>query len=520
MAWVLGAGRPAGVAAAQWPVVRRGGGFNAQAVFIVIAALMLGLLAGLLTAMGGGYVAVLLVIALALGVAGLVDYRIAVFALMLVFPLTSTYFFPRKLLGVTGLNPFNAIFLLTLASFALYRLFARRAALAPLPSIAIFWPLVVALVGATAIGTRSVHLVPAFYHLNADIFSTKPEYVRDVLIKPLLTLIFVFLIGAGVARSRRMVPWVWASLAGGSALAVLILIFVVLSGVSLGAMSQATARTFLSPTGLHANELGVALVPVFTVALFLIPAVRGVRARAAAIGFATLALVAVALTFSRAAFLAVLLVSAIFAVRRRRADLVLLTLLVVAAGVLLAPDAIKNRALLGLDSLWSGPSVSSADPLTAGRVNGIWVPLWPDAQAHAVFGNGIHSTMWSAAARSGWVLATHPHNAYLQLLMDYGFVFGSLVVLFLWRVWQLWHRLARSPDVDPVLRGFFEGISVAFIAFLVQCMSGSSLVLELVHAMYLAALGVALGVQARLGSARATGAGAAQLRSFGSGLAR
>lgn len=509
MAWTLRAARPAGATAVRWPSARRGG-VDAQAVWIVLAALALALFCGLLTALGGGDLAVLLVVALALGVAGLVDYRIAVFALMLVFPLTSTYFFPRKLLGITGLNPFNAIFLLTLASFALHRLFTPRQALAPLPSLSFFWPLVLALAAGTAIGSRSVHLVPAFYHLNAEIFSTKAEYVRDVLVKPLIVLTFVYLIAAAVARSRRMAPWAWASLAGGSTLALLILVFVVLSGVPLGALSQASARSFLSPTGMHANELGVALVPVFTVALFLVPTLRGLRARLAAIGFAVLALLAIALTFSRAAFLAMLLASTVFSIRRRKPGWILAGLAVVVAGVLMAPDAIKDRVVQGFDTSAIGGRNSAADPLTAGRVGGIWKPLWPDAQAHAVLGNGIHSTMWSNAARSGWIVASHPHNAYLQLLMDHGVVFGALVALFLWRVWRLWRVLSRSPGVDPVLRGFFEGISVAFLVFLVQCMSGSSLVFDLSHAMFLAALGLALGVQARLAPAAAGVAAPAQ----------
>jgi len=366
--------------------------------------------------------------------------------------------------------------------------------------------LVVALVAGTIIGSRSIQLIPAFYYSKgAEIFSTKAEYVRDVLLKPLITLSFVYLIGAAVARSRRMVPWAWATLAGGSMLALLVLGFVVVARVPIGALSESSARSFLSPTGLHANEIGVALVPLYAVALFMLPALATVRSRLAALAFAALALLAIGLTFSRAAFLAALLVSVVFAIKRRRAIWIIVGLAVVAAAVLLAPDPIKERVARGFDTASIGGRNSAADPLTAGRVGGIWKPLWPDIRGHALFGNGIHSTMWSSAARSGLIYVVHPHNAYIQLVMDYGVVFGAFVVVFLWRVWRLWRRLARAPAVPATLRGFFDGISVAFIAFLGQGLSGTSLVFQLDHAVYLCALGVALGVAARLSAGAEAG---------------
>jgi len=481
-------------------------GRSLQAGWLVAAAVALAIFTGLLTGVGGGYIAVLLVVSLGVAVAGLLDFRIAVFALMLMFPLTTTYFFPRKLLGISGLNPFNVLFLLALASFVLMRLFARREGRFALPQARLFWPLVVALVAGTIIGSRSIQLIPAFYYSKgAEIFSTKAEYVRDVLLKPLITLSFVYLIGAAVARSRRMVPWAWATLAGGSMLALLVLGFVVVARVPIGALSESSARSFLSPTGLHANEIGVALVPLYAVALFMLPALATVRSRLAALAFAALALLAIGLTFSRAAFLAALLVSVVFAIKRRRAIWIIVGLAVVAAAVLLAPDPIKERVARGFDTASIGGRNSAADPLTAGRVGGIWKPLWPDIRGHALFGNGIHSTMWSSAARSGLIYVVHPHNAYIQLVMDYGVVFGAFVVVFLWRVWRLWRRLARAPAVPATLRGFFDGISVAFIAFLGQGLSGTSLVFQLDHAVYLCALGVALGVAARLSAGAEAG---------------
>ena len=129
-------------------------------------------------------------------------------------------------------------------------------------------------------------------------------------------------------------------------------------------------------------------------------------------------------------------------------------------------------------------------------MNEVWLPMLPELKDHALFGNGIDAMMRSLAAQKGLVFATHPHNAYYRLALDYGIFFGAFILLYLWRIWALWRNVARDPTVDPVLRAFFDGICVAFLAFLAQCMSGSSLVFDAPHALYLYSIGVGLGISA------------------------
>ena len=450
-----------------------------------------------LTGIGGGSYAVVVVLAGLIAVAGLIDYRICVAALVLVFPLTGTYFFPRKLFGLTGLNPFNVLLIFTFFSIASYHIFSLKPRQHPRPDLLFFWPLVVALGAAVVIGSGSVHKVPAFFHLKSQLFETRVEYFRDVFVKPMLIFAFVSIISLAVARTQNKRVWVPVIVAGGASLSLLIAVYVVRSGAGLGALSESSSREFLSPLGMHANELGVALVPLFAACLFLLPALRQARSFLPALGLTLVVLLTIALTFSRAAFLATLIVGFMFAVKRKRLQWILFALIVLGSSILFAPQPIKDRVARGFEHGYVGGRNSGADPLTAGRVGGIWKPLWSDVKAHALVGNGVHSTLWSRAATSGEIYVTHPHNAYIRLVMDHGIAFGALVILFLWRTWRLWRRVANDSTVDPVLRAFFEGISVGFLAFLAQSLSGSTLVFESTHAMFLFAIGLALGVTAR-----------------------
>lgn len=450
-----------------------------------------------LTGIGGGSYALIFVIAIIIAVAGLIDYRFCVLALILVFPLTGTYFFPRKLFGLTGLNPFNVLLVFAVLSVAVYHIFALRPRQHPRPDLTFFWPLVLVLAVAALIGSSSVHKVPAFFHLKSQLFETRIEYFRDVFVKPLLIFVFVTLIAMAVARTKDKRIWVPAVLVGGSTLSALIILYVARSGAGIGAMSASSAREFLSPLGMHANELGVALVPLFSACLFVLPSQRRARAFVPALVLTAMVFLTIMLTFSRAAFLATVIVAFLFAVKRKRLQWVLLGLIALSASILFAPEPIKERVTRGFETGFVGGRNSAMDPLTAGRVGGIWTPLFSDIKAHALIGNGVHSTLWSSAARSGQIYVTHPHNAYIRLIMDHGLVFGSLVLYFLWRTWRLWRRVADDPEADPLLRAFFDGICAGFLAFLAQAISGSTLIFEPAHAMFLFAIGLALGVLAR-----------------------
>jgi hypothetical protein len=449
------------------------------------------ILVGLVTAVGGGIPMGLLLVLL-LGMVMLMrDFRFGTAILVLMMPLAATAIMPRQLLGITGLNPFNLILIATLAAALLVKVFGREPTM-PLPW-RFFLPLLALLVIGTYIGSSKVPLIsPHFYMEQVSLYRTATEYVRDEFAKPLLTFAAIWLVGLAVSRSKA--PERWLTLFGWSviALPVMVVAAVLHSGLSLRELASPLARTVLSVTGLHANDFSVMLLPAFAAALFMLPTHKSKGARLFGLLVVGATLVGLLLTFSRAAFLGVLLVTAIFFFLRGNFRYIFFGCLFFAVVALSLPDAFIERATTGMAS---GHVGGRNDALTAGRVGGIWMPLLPEIGKHILLGDGINSTIWSLPSRQGVFAEGHPHNAYLRLLKDHGLLGVPLIVYFLLQVWRLYRRLSNDERMTPTVRAFYQGISVAYVIFFIQCMSGSRLLFSVQQVFYWLAIAIGLGLE-------------------------
>jgi len=80
------------------------------------------------------------------------------------------------------------------------------------------------------------------------------------------------------------------------------------------------------------------------------------------------------------------------------------------------------------------------------------------------------------AMRHGLMLEmTHPHNAYLEAILDVGFVGLAILLAFYWHVWKNFRALGSNAFLSPEMRGFFQGAAAGLLSFLVTGFAGSSL---------------------------------------------
>jgi hypothetical protein len=83
--------------------------------------------------------------------------------------------------------------------------------------------------------------------------------------------------------------------------------------------------------------------------------------------------------------------------------------------------------------------------------------LAPEVAKSPWIGRGLGSTQWSDAVAGGRYRATHPHNIYLEVLMDLGLLgLVAMVALHAAYLGRL-RRLAGDATLSPVLRSFFLG---------------------------------------------------------------
>lgn len=398
------------------------------------------------------------------------DFRIGVVLLIVLMPVSTTSVFPHAMLGITGLNPLNLLLFGTLGACLLRGLTdgsLRRFLPRPL-----LWLYIVPILVAGMLGARHVgEILPAFYIHQLIDFVNAGGYFRDMVVKPLFIVIFALLVGAAVSRSAQPEKFLVPGLVSIWIMGLMVIVFVGQSGVALSQIAGSESRAFLSRLGLHANDLGRLFAIAYALLLFTWYESKDAGVRSALMATMMLVVAALMLTFSRGAFAAFALVNLLFLVWRRSVKTLIAFGLLASMVFLALPAVVYERVLTG-----EGQGLNA---ISAGRVEGLWLPLLPEFMRSPVYGSGLGSIMWSEPMRTGGgasvLQATHPHNAYLQALLDMGIVGLILVCVYFLHVWRGFRTLGRDPTQSPTLRGFFSGAAAGLLALLFSGVSDGSL---------------------------------------------
>ena len=468
---------PAGISAVNW-----------RPIAAIAGLLAFGALWGIFVAYQG-LSAALVCVALVVCVFTVRDFRVGVLVMIFIMPISSSYIFPRAMFGVTGANPLNLLMVGTFVSYLLLSM--------PDGSIRRFMPLwiipcyLLPLVLAALNGMGNVGLIPGdFYQTNSIDFTNAFGYIRDDLVKPLITVMYALMVGAAYSRSRDPAKFLTPALISMWIMSLLAIGFFINSGLKFGQLASEYARAFFSPLGMHANDLGRLYATAFGILLFTWDTTR--RPVLKTMLFLTMGIVCISLvlTFSRAAIISLVLIGGIYVVSRRNMKTLAMVLFAVPAVILFAPGAIWYRLEMGADEGAAG--------MSAGRVTDIWQPLLPQLIDKPFFGHGIQSVLWAPAMRLGDMFeVTHPHSAYLGALIDFGIVGAILLVAFWFTIWKGFRKLAKDASLEPHQRGFFEGAAASLVAFLVAGFVGSSLTPVPEQAFLWLAVGMMFGVNAK-----------------------
>ena len=419
----------------------------------------------------------------------LLDFRIGVVLLIVLMPISSSTLFPHAIAGVTGLNPVNLLLAGTLGSCLLHALSGRSIArFVPRP---LLWLYIVPFLIAGVLGSRHVDDIALYYFISGYVnFSGAAGYLRDLVIKPIFLVLFALLVAAAVARTREPEKFLLPTLVSVWVMGLMVVVYFILSGSSLGELASSSEREFLSPLGLHANELGRLYAIAYALLLFSWAGTKDYGVKLALLASIGVVVVALGLTFSRAGFVGFVLVSVLFLFSRRQIGSLILGTIVAAAALYFLPDAVYHRVTTGFGS--------GLNAISAGRIDGIWRPLLPEVLNSPLYGHGLWSILWSDAVRSGRAtLVTHPHNAYLQTVLDMGFVGLILVCGYFAHVWKGFRELSVDPDLSAGERGFYQGAAAGLIAFLIMGITDGSLTPKPEQGFLWLAIGMMYGQRAR-----------------------
>jgi hypothetical protein len=456
-------------------------------IAMAIAMLALALGCGYTLAMGemvGLYVGVSLICAIAV----LFDFRVGAVLLLVMLPISASSLFPHGMLGITGLNPLNMLLMATLGAYLIHGRMQKAGTLVPQPLI---WFILVPIALAGLNGMDNLHKIPSFFYEVGSIdFHTERQYLIVTVVKPFVTVAVAVMIGAAVARSEKPEGFIIAIALSAWLIPLVQLGFAITKGVPLAEMASPGARSFYAPIGMHANELG--RVHLYAAALLLFVWAEARRPGLRLFLLVTLGVLAMALllSFSRAAIASAGVVGALFLLWKfnaKTASLALLALIVIGAVV---GDVVYARLTLGVDE--------SADAMSAGRIEGIWLPLLPEVAKSLLWGNGHMSILWSFPMQMGAMAPViHAHNAYLETLLNMGLIGLVLALAYFLHVWKGLRALGANASLSPEMRGLFQGAIAALVGFLVTGLVGSTLTPNADSAYLWIAIGLMYGMLAR-----------------------
>ena len=459
---------------------------------VVVGLALFGIVCGIGIAVGEleALVAALSVIAC---FAVLADYRIGAVLMLVMLPVNGSNLFPHSVFGFTGLNPLNLVLAATLFSYLMRgyevkrflgeggkkkvylahdTLLDRDVAFALIKTDGLDREgLLRVQREAQAMGRLGDHPnIVAVYEMEVIHFTDNWGYLRDLLLKPLLMVLAALVVASAVARARRTENFLAPIIASVWLMSLIAIGYVIAAGVSLGSLALPSSRTFFSALGMHANDLGRLYAVAYALLLFTWGETKDVRLKSVLIltmGILTIALV---LTFSRGAMVGWVVVNALFLLWKFNAKTIGLAALAGAVALLVMPGAIVSRMSMGL--------VGGADvnEFSAGRVDEIWLPLLPEVFKSPIWGNGLDSTMWANALWAEMMLpVTHPHNAYIQSILDLGLLGTGLVLAYYWHVYRTARDLGSNAYLSPTMRGFYQGVVAGLLCFIITGFAGSSL---------------------------------------------
>lgn len=433
---------------------------------VLFLAVFLAVFAGLAMAVVGGF-GLLILFPILFSLLILYDYRVAVLLLAFLIPLTGSELVPQP----RGLNPNTYALVCGVLGLSMRRYFNSETKFVWPPRV--FWmcmvfPLIIGyLLALPHLGEGASNLLKIYPNMSLGLY----EYSKNYLYRSAQLIVFSVLLANAIVDSQK--PERFILLFALSALVVItyVVVFTLSSGVALG-----PHRMVISEAGMHYNSYGKLFALAFGPMLYVAFVKHESNNRLRSAFFGMIALVVLCGTifnFARAGMLAVVVTIAIFLWQRKSLGIFLVVVMLMAMIILIAPEEWRSRMFQGADEVSSGYRGERFYELTSGRFSA-WLYLLPDVIRSPVFGRGTESTLWSSAVTSGLYSSVHPHNMYLQILLDIGILGFFAVAYFYFRALKSMDRLSNHGGLSPTLQAFFAGSRASLIGMLVLAFTGGN----------------------------------------------
>jgi hypothetical protein len=314
-------------------------------------------------------------------------------------------------------------------------------------------------------------------------------YLLSFLIKPLIYFApFVYIIKycKDTAEIKKILN---ALVFSGAIITTMVLI--VYFNVNYNINTVSVADVYMKYFGIHRNDISTFLLISYPIVFANFIKNKNIFHVFILILFS----LAIAFLFSRTAYFTIVISMIIYLFLIGKKILIPVISILVISVFVFGSVEVRERAMTGIDS-------QDIEVISAGRVEYLWIPLLNEVirnPKELIFGNGRYGMLSSRSARSGSLsIYNHPHNMYLELLVDSG-LFGMILILFLFYKIIKDVRLLVFKNNNKEIEDIYYQVLVCIIAFLISGMTGRSFFPTIDNFFFWIVMGVfiCLGVQAK-----------------------
>jgi len=355
--------------------------------------------------------------------------------LIVLFPISHMEMMPQQILGISGNNPVNLIWLLSLVAVITQKNSRKTVGdKAPANYASYFSASLCLFVGA--------YLIAALWSA-IDVDNIHPPLGQTKLTTGSIFISYFFKPMQIVVTGWMIYKYCKLNDTKYVQLAIKLIPLVMLPFIAYYYYKGATAeggyfssREFLSvKMGLNANEAGGLGILVLGYSLGLS------KGKFKFVDYISIgaSLLVVVFSLSRMAFVATAILS-VLSFRTLSAAQRFLFVILMGSIVVGFSSMLLSRIEFGTETK---KGAVDANALSAGRIDHIWIPSLEMISDHPIFGQGVLS-IWKGSHKNTvsnqLALPAHPHSAYLQVLLDMG-VFGEIILAYM--LLAMW-KLARS----------------------------------------------------------------------------
>lgn len=390
---------------------------------------------------------------------------------------------PTSMMGVTGLNPWNLLFLNVLLAFALKRSREELRWDAPLHITALMVLSLICINVALIRTAMDPYPITVFSESTGVDLNTTDMYI-DYLVNPIKWVVPSLLLFMGCNSVERFRWAVFSILAMYMLLALLVIRWMPLGLLTDGeALQSRAARVLGRDVGYYRTNLSIMLAG----ACWMIMGLSNYYKKHTLIIYAAAGIVflAMLLTAGRGGWLAWAILALVMGFAKWRRYLLMVPLVGLLALPFL-PSSITDRLTEGFTESEQTESAdyqanlseedARMDTISAGR-SLLWPLVLNRIQERPLIGYGFFGIVNSGASgeyfeRYQWGYY-HPHNAYLQLLVDNGLVLSLPLLIFFVLITRYAWTLFRHAEVPEHMMSGAACFALVF-AFLVGGITGQS----------------------------------------------